>query len=341
MKKVIALLLSLVMVLGCGVVAVSADSGTQDYTRKMDAALIEKLNDPDVDQVDVCIFLKNAIHSDAQVEQIISERYTWTTQQEHLMCWRKVVSEIIGAYVQQFLDDNGDLLDEVLWHCDAVEMIEASVSKENVYRLAELDIVSSLDLYIESYPEPEIDPEPAIAEMIADAANERYFDPRHPITAESIIVFDFYAFMDESAYAVFFYVKGMEYTCDMIEERIGDWLLVTSRPEPFLFVNDKLYGLKEAYDAGIMTDVMLAELAGSSFRGGSRYPILVEYIKGDADGDGECNVIDATCIQRYDATIIGDHDLYKPLADVDGDSDVSVIDATLIQRYDVGLLEIE
>lgn len=117
----------------------------------------------------------------------------------------------------------------------------------------------------------------AIAETIVKAANKRYFDPRNTITAEDINVFDYYQFQDSPAFAVYFSVKELCYIEVIIEERIGDWVLVSSHPEPFLFFNNKLYGLKEAYDAGIMTDDMLEELAASGFNGGNSYPILIPY----------------------------------------------------------------
>lgn len=116
-----------------------------------------------------------------------------------------------------------------------------------------------------------------IAETITEAANKRYCDPRHTITAEDIYVFDYYQFQDSPAFAVWFSVKELCYIEVMIEERIGDWVLISSHPEPFLFFNNKLYGFKEAYDAGIMTDEMLTELAASDFNGGSSYPILIPY----------------------------------------------------------------
>lgn len=339
MKKLVAVLLTIALLLGCGVTAVSAVDRGADYQSKLSAALIEKLNDPDADQIDVCIFLKNAIHSDAEVEQIISERYTWTTQQEHLMCWRKVVSEIIGAYVQRFIDDNADLLDEVLWHSNAVEMIEATVSKENVYRVAELDTVSNMDLYVEAIPEPDIELEPTIEEKIVDAANELYH-PSSPFPAEDIMMEFSYQFRDSSVYAVRFIVKDVEYICIELVEPVGDWLLYSGYyPEPYIFADNKLYTFKEAYEGGILSEVQLEELCEVTRAQHSKF-CLTRYIKGDADGDGECNIIDATVIQRVEANISVTGTFYKPLADVDGDSEVSVIDATLIQRKEAGLYSI-
>ena len=250
------------------------------------------------------------------------------------MYYRKEMSEIIGAYVQKFVDENADLLFKVICQTDGAEFVIAEVTKDNVPKLAQLEIVKNMDTY-GSYSTPT-----AISEMIVPAANELYYDPRHPITARDIDLRDYYQFRDSDAYAVHFYVRNLGYIDVMIEERIGDWLLECSHPEPFLFVNDHLYSFKEAYDAGLMTDDMLEELAGSSFKGDYVLPLLTRYIKGDADGDGDVNIIDATCVQRNEAGITTTS-FFKPLADVDGDSEVSVIDATLIQRSKAGLYSIE
>lgn len=60
-------------------------------------------------------------------------------------------------------------------------------------------------------------------------------------------------------------------------------------------------------------------------------------ILGDADGNGEVEIIDATIIQRYlsDMTVPYTEDELMN-GDVDGDGELSIIDATLIQRYNAG-----
>ena len=62
-------------------------------------------------------------------------------------------------------------------------------------------------------------------------------------------------------------------------------------------------------------------------------------VYGDADGDGDVTILDATFIQRFVAGI----SLPKPLnelnADVDGDGSVTIIDATLIQRFKAGIID--
>ena len=332
MKKAVALCLVLIMLFSCGITAVAAESD-DDYLKKLTPALIKEINDPTDVMIQVYIFLRNCPEAQ-HVEEIISQKYTWTNQQEHLMYYRKEMSAIIGAYVQGFIDDNADLLYKVICQTDAAEFIIAEVSKDNVPKLAQLDIVKDMDTY-GSYSTPT-----ALTEMIAPAANERYYDPRHSITARDINLRDYYQFCDSDAYAVHFYVRNLGYIDVMIEERIGDWLLECSHPEPFLFVNDHLYSFKEAYDAGLMTDDMLEELAGSSFKGDYVLPLLTRYIKGDADGDGECTIVDATMIQRHEANI-ATTSFFQPLADVNDDSEANVIDATLIQRNQAGIYTIE
>lgn len=331
MKKAVALCLALILLLSCSVVAVSAESN-DDYLKKLTPALIQEINSPTDVMIEVFIFLKNCPEAQ-HVEEIISQKYTWTNQQEHLMYYRKEMSEIIGAYVQKFVDDNADLM-KVICQTDAAEFVIAEVSKDNVPKLAQLEIVKNMDTY-GSYSTPT-----ALSEMIVLAANERYYDPRHPITARDIDLRDYYQFRDSDAYAVHFYVRNLCYIEVMIEERIGDWLLECSHPEPFLFVNDHLYGFKEAYEAGLMTDDMLEELAASSFKGDYVLPLLTRYIKGDADGDGACTIIDATCVQRHEAGVTTTS-FFKPLADVDGNSNVDIVDATLIQRSEAGLYTIK
>ena len=55
------------------------------------------------------------------------------------------------------------------------------------------------------------------------------------------------------------------------------------------------------------------------------------YLRGDADGDGEVTIMDATVIQRTLAEIPTPY-IDKKAADVDGDG-LNITDATSIQRY--------
>lgn len=73
-----------------------------------------------------------------------------------------------------------------------------------------------------------------------------------------------------------------------------------------------------------------------SYAYGSMEPFSTR-LRGDADGDGSVDIIDATLIQRH---LVGFRRLSPAaqlLADANGDGELDIDDATLIQRYDVGI----
>ena len=61
------------------------------------------------------------------------------------------------------------------------------------------------------------------------------------------------------------------------------------------------------------------------------------YILGDADGDGEITIFDATWIQRAVVDFELPSTFNEAAADVDGDGDITPFDATFVQRYLVGI----
>lgn len=62
------------------------------------------------------------------------------------------------------------------------------------------------------------------------------------------------------------------------------------------------------------------------------YPEYEKYQLGDADGDLDVNIIDATIIQQYLANLIDIPTIKLGAADADKDSKVSILDANKIQR---------
>ncbi|MBQ8539303.1 MAG: starch-binding protein [Ruminococcus sp.] len=60
---------------------------------------------------------------------------------------------------------------------------------------------------------------------------------------------------------------------------------------------------------------------------------VYDMIYGDADGNTDINIMDATIIQQYLANIIKEENIYTDMADCDGNTDVNIMDATRIQLY--------
>ena len=58
---------------------------------------------------------------------------------------------------------------------------------------------------------------------------------------------------------------------------------------------------------------------------------------GDADLDGEVNIIDVTWIQREAAEMETEKPIVFIAADVDGDGEIAIPDATHIQRYEADM----
>ena len=57
------------------------------------------------------------------------------------------------------------------------------------------------------------------------------------------------------------------------------------------------------------------------------------FLRGDADGDGELTVVDASLIQRVDAEIIKDTDGMIALRSMVTGDELTILDATAVQRY--------
>ena len=57
------------------------------------------------------------------------------------------------------------------------------------------------------------------------------------------------------------------------------------------------------------------------------------FLRGDADGDGELTVVDASLIQRVDAEIIKDTDCMIALRSMVTGDELTILDATAVQRY--------
>ena len=68
-------------------------------------------------------------------------------------------------------------------------------------------------------------------------------------------------------------------------------------------------------------------------------PSEPEFIRGDADMDGQVSIMDATAVQLHIAEIEKLTDLAALAADADKDGEITILDATEIQLYIAGLIE--
>lgn len=343
MKKVLSLLLTAVLLLSClAVTAVSAHAATK---LRPGYYLVGTFNNWSLDK-------------DYRMSQPDSiERYVLSQKKLSAGDELKIVYSDDGISKSTWYPDSGPTTNYIV-HEDSYYNIEFSINTG--YSLSDW----AWQLLVEpcdpptDIPDP-TEPEPKnltkelwesgadlTAEDIEEAANEQY-NSRIYFFSDDITLYRSYRFNCTPAYIVDFGVKGYGIYCEVItEEHFGDYLFWSSSSyEPSIFVDNQLYTLTQAYQLGVLTEEMLAELVEANYRGGDDYGYpscwIRRNIKGDADGDGDVSVIDATVIQRADARIIGEDDFYKPLGDVDGDGIANVIDATLIQRHNVGLYSFE
>ena len=62
----------------------------------------------------------------------------------------------------------------------------------------------------------------------------------------------------------------------------------------------------------------------------------MEYVMGDADGNGRVSILDATCIQKHIVELIKLTGKDLAAADINGDGLISILDVTLMQNWIVG-----
>lgn len=178
-------------------------------------------------------------------------------------------------------------------------------------------------------PVQEISPNAPIkvTDEVLEATRKDYGNEE--IEKEDITVTDYYDIGDTKK-LVRLTVAGYGYTCDVVEQRIGDYILyVPQRPLPQILVNGTFYDFDEAYDTGIINDENLKTM--SKFSSKNYSLTKYEEIYGDVDGDKKVSVIDAAYIQRY---LCGyrEPDANYQFADYDRDGKITLLDATAIQR---------
>ncbi|MBQ2971166.1 MAG: hypothetical protein IJE16_01295 [Ruminococcus sp.] len=174
----------------------------------------------------------------------------------------------------------------------------------------------------------------AVSDEMLEAVKEDYNNDS--ISKEDIHITD-HETIDETKKLVRFFVSNYGYTCDVVEQRIGDYLLyVPQRPLPQILKEAVLYDLDEAYESGIIDDEDLRKISWYS----SKHFRLEKYeeIYGDVNGDKKITILDAAYVQRYLAGF-RDAEIKYQFADFDEDGEITVFDATAIQRKIAGLAD--
>ena len=133
-----------------------------------------------------------------------------------------------------------------------------------------------------------------------------------------------------------------EQSIDAIEDALEDLQEVLGVVMQIAVLPDKdnvQYSDKEAIEAArtaydALSDAQKAMISGDTYKKltDAEDRINGMVLLGDADGDGEVTIVDATKIQRVLANMQGAV-INETAADVDGDGEVTIVDATLIQRY--------
>lgn len=119
--------------------------------------------------------------------------------------------------------------------------------------------------------------------------------------------------------------------CDaIITQRLNKYTVISTATTPdmagefFIYYNNKMYTLPDAYEKGYFNeDDLLSRLPDNNYR-----------LTGDINNDRVLDVKDATKLQK----ILGhkeanfDNNIGKIIADFNNDGNISIIDATLIQK---------
>ena len=155
--KITAVIVALCILLTTIACTVTAGAEVTNSQSKLSPQLIEEIN-ASADET-VCVYISLLpCKSEAEIEKAVSEKYTWSDDNEYLKYYRQELANVIGTYVQNFVDENTYLLDTIIYQSQTAEFVIAEVSKGNVEELAKLDIVHDIDVWYneDDMPDDEI-----------------------------------------------------------------------------------------------------------------------------------------------------------------------------------------
>ena len=167
--KITAVIVAMCILLTSIAGTITASAEVNNHQNKLSPQLIEEIN-ASADET-VCVYISLLpCKSEAEIEKAVSEKYTWSDDNEYLKYYRQELSSVVGAYVQKFVDDHGDLLNRILVQPNSSEFVIAEVSKGNVEELAKLDIVHDIDVWYneEDMPDDEMDEDDSFLNKVSD-----------------------------------------------------------------------------------------------------------------------------------------------------------------------------
>ena len=146
MKKIIAVLLTMAMLIG--ICSVSAFATETEYSDKLTAQLVEFIKSGSQNVVPVAIYLDKTMREiETEAENYVDENYPGTTGWERALLINKARIRIYREYNRQFTQDNSALIENVRGVSGAACYIVADVKTENLNDLANSEKVTGVDLF--------------------------------------------------------------------------------------------------------------------------------------------------------------------------------------------------
>ena len=340
MKKVIALFVTIIFVIGSSIAAVSAETTKIGGSLQsvMDAA-------PDDVKIEVHIWLYSKVDKEAARRQALKEcgyigglplNMTLDEVYAYKEAYNRIISEQEAAVADSFVEKLGISEEDIVYHGKHPYVI-AYLTKDMIREADSYAEVASID-YSEPIPD-NLDP----AEECSPLLYEDNVKQTHPFLYDYSELF---YHKDSSGAVDWVLIKGIEATVvpEPIYQIIGNRVIIDSQwTAPFGFgigvYNVSQNTVASVYD-GILDQYDGLEEAFNEYGCG----ILI----GDVDEDGYISILDATVIQRCLAGLrdfpVGD--AIQPYGEVGGalkyysdfnrDGERDILDATGIQRHLAG-----
>lgn len=340
MKRYLSFIMALVLLLSSMSFSAFAVKQESKISSELNAK-IEKLEKDE--KIQVWIWL----YCDVSIEEVWQQTYeetgltpmhckTTEDMDRWTIAYNRIMGELESKNNQMIIDKLGVDGEDIIFNGTMSPSMVINLSSEQIRTAASFDEVESISLYDASelidegenfIDEPTPLPN---ANSLLPAIRSYYQDDA---ISSSDMVIDYLVEINTSNYVVRLRINGRDYDNRIISKKIGNYRLSSYDPEPLIFDSKAtLSTFDDAYKNGIINDTTLEIISGFC-----RNLSQSEYLRGDADGDGNFTVLDATCIQRYMAQLTRENGIDVENADADGDGHVSILDATRIQRLLAGL----